>query len=314
MSARSVLDARSVRLACALAAMLVAGDAAAWCRTSTLRAPPGECSTGTPLMWCSACAGLSVHVDGSLDIPFAELRREATEAAARWGNVGCPGDAMDPPAFELRVTDDTRVFSGINHTGPNANAIWFNSTWRPDALHRAGTIAITIVSFDRRSGEILDADVELNQRTDDNPNGFTFSIGTPSPENADLPTILTHELGHALGLGHSDQDRAVMWPTAGMGERRLTLNADDIEGVCDIYAFDRRPSLQCDPPGTERRPDLVCNETPYGGFAPALDGGRVVGGCSVGGRSPRARNGSLTALLLGGIALAFRRRPRANGR
>jgi hypothetical protein len=304
---------RAAFVAFAWAALLLSREAGAWCRTSTLRAPPGECSTGTPLMWCSACAGLSVHVDGSLDIPFAEVRREATEAAARWGNVACPDHDMEPPAFELRVTDDTRVFSGINHTGPNANAIWFNSTWRPDALHRAGTIAITIVSFDRRSGEILDADVELNQRTEDNPNGFTFSIGAPSAENADLPTILTHEFGHALGLGHSDQDRAVMWPTAGMGERRLTLNADDIEGVCDIYAFDRRPSLQCDPPGTDRRPDLVCNETPYGGFAPALDGGRVVGGCSVGalgaaGFSVRGEGAMLLAL-----AFAHRRR-RAHAR
>jgi hypothetical protein len=295
-----------------LAALAVSADASAWCRTSTVRAPPGECSMGTPLMWCSACAGLSVNLDGSLDVLLEDVRRESSEAAARWSAVACPGETMDPPAFELRITEDTRVYSGINHNGPNANAVWFNSTWRADSLHRPGTIAITIVSFDRRTGEILDADVELNQKTDDNPGGFTFSIGMPSPENADLPTILTHEFGHALGLGHSDQDRAVMWPTAGMGERRLTLNSDDIEGVCDIYAFDRRPSLQCDPPATTRRPDLVCNATPYGGLAPAPDGGRVVGGCSVRSAALPARGpGFALALVIAGSGLALARRGRA---
>jgi hypothetical protein len=284
-------------------------QAEAFCRTSTVRGAPGECSSaGIPLMWCSACTGLSMHVDGSLDIALEDLRREATDAAARWGDVACPGETMDPPAFELRVIDDTRVYSGINHNGPNANVVWFNSLWQPDALHRAGTIAITIVSFDRRTGEVLDADVELNQRTDQNPGGFVFSTGMPTADTADLPTILTHEFGHALGLGHSDQDRAVMWPTAGMGESRRTLSADDVEGVCDIYSFDRRPSAQCDPPGTTTRPELLCNDTPYGGLAPAADGGRVVGGCAV--SAPAGSRASSMAAMralvatLGGVLVA----------
>lgn len=276
------MSARRLATSVALASVLLAGEASAWCRTSTVRPAPGECSsTGVPLMWCSACAGMSVNVEGSLDIPLDTVRNEAAAAAGRWSMVTCPGETMDPPAFELRVIDDTRVFSGINHGGTNANAVWFNSLWRQDSLHRPGTIAITIVSFDRRTGEILDADVELNQQTDQNPNGFVFSTGMPMQDTADLPTILTHEFGHALGLGHSDQDRAVMWPTAGLGEQRIVLNSDDVEGVCDIYALDRRPSMQCDPPGASVRPDLVCNDTPYGGFAPSADGGRVIGGCSV---------------------------------
>lgn len=293
----------------ALSAALAAPDASAWCRTSTVRPAPGECSDmGTPLMWCSACVGLSVNVEGSLDIPLETVRTEAAAAAARWRDAPCPGELMDPPMFELRVIDDTRVFSGINHGGTNANAVWFNSLWRADALHRPGTIAITIVSFDRRTGEILDADVELNQNTDQNPNGFVFSTGAPAPDTADLPTILTHEFGHALGLGHSDQDRAVMWPTAGMGEQRITLNTDDAEGVCDIYAFDRRPSAQCDAPGTTQRPELTCNDTPYGGFAPSADGGRAIGGCSVLPGSTARSRAWMGALLAAGAIVASRRR------
>lgn len=302
---------RFAAISLALGAMLAATEASAFCRSSTVRGAAGECSTmGVPLMWCSACAGLSLNTDGSIDIPFETLKTEATSAASRWSaEVGCPGETMDPPAFELRVIDDTRVYSGINHGGPNANAVWFNSEWRLDTLHRMGTIAITIVSFDRRTGEILDADVELNQRTDANPAGFVFSTGMPMPDTADLPTILTHEFGHALGLGHSDQDRAVMWPTAGMGESRRTLSADDVEGICDVYAFDRRPSMQCDAPGTTTRPNLLCNDTPYGGLAPAPDGGRVVGGCSVSAGFARSTNARWWLLGAAMVTAAWRRRP-----
>jgi|LNFM01.1.fsa_nt_gb hypothetical protein len=313
--------ARSLRTRATLGALTLAlsvgafaTDARAFCRSSTVRGAPGECSSsGIPLMWCSACAGLSLHVDGSIDIPIETLRTEATGAAARWSaSVACPGETMEPPAFELRVIDDTRVLSGINHGGPNANTVSFNSEWRLDSLHRMGTIAITIVSFDRRTGEILDADVELNQRTDINPAGFVFSTGMPMPDTADLSTILTHEFGHGLGLGHSDQDRAVMWPTAGMGESRRTLSADDVEGICDVYAFDRRPSMQCDPVGTTARPALLCNDTPYGGLAPAVDGGRVVGGCAVVGGL--GRSSATRWWLLGAALVTFGWRRRATRR
>jgi len=303
------MSARRMATSVALASVLLAGEARAWCRTSTVRPAPGECSSrGIPLMWCSACAGMSVNIEASMYVPLETVRNEVAAAAARWSTVPCPGESMDPPAFELHVIDDTRVYSGINYGGPNANAVWFNSSWPRDSLHRPGTIAITIVSFDRRTGEILDADVELNQRADQNPDGFVFSTGEPTPDTADLPTILTHELGHALGLGHSDQDRAVMWPTAGQGERRIVLTSDDVEGVCDIYAFDRRPSRQCDPPGATVRPDLVCNDTPYGGLAPSADGGRVIGGCSVC-AGPNASSGvwAVVAAAFAGVVAARRR-------
>jgi len=51
----------------------------------------------------------------------------------------------------------------------------------------------------------------------------------------DLQTVLLHELGHALGLGHSDNERSVMSPYY-VGQQR-TLHWDDVHGIREMYGI-----------------------------------------------------------------------------
>ena len=49
----------------------------------------------------------------------------------------------------------------------------------------------------------------------------------------DLASVILHELGHSLGLGHSADVNAIMFPTySGVN---VTLGADDIAGIQSIY-------------------------------------------------------------------------------
>jgi hypothetical protein len=56
------------------------------------------------------------------------------------------------------------------------------------------------------------------------------------PSGIDLQGIACHEYGHALGLGHSSDTNATMFPTAGgTGSGQRDLGTDDINGIRALY-------------------------------------------------------------------------------
>ena len=114
---------------------------------------------------------------------------------------------------------------------------------RPD-LDRV--LASTSFMIDTATGEIAEADIFFNSR-------FAFSVApNGQAERVDLESVVLHELGHLLGLGHSaigETERSsggsprvigsgsIMFPiamTAGATADRV-LQADDIAGISDLY-------------------------------------------------------------------------------
>jgi hypothetical protein len=47
--------------------------------------------------------------------------------------------------------------------------------------------------------------------------------------------VAIHEIGHALGLGHSREDNVVMFPFVQNGQH--TLAEEDIRGILSLYPF-----------------------------------------------------------------------------
>ena len=80
-----------------------------------------------------------------------------------------------------------------------------------------------------------------------NPEPLAGDIHFDADENwhvgtaVDLFTVALHETGHALGLGHSDQPGAVMYPYYRFAEG---LNSDDVAGIRALYgsAVTTRPT------------------------------------------------------------------------
>jgi hypothetical protein len=75
---------------------------------------------------------------------------------------------------------------------------------------------------------ITEADIHLNARD------FTFADGA-SDTSVDLRSLLTHELGHVLGVGHSADPRATMSAGLPAGIAARSLEKDDSDAVCALY-------------------------------------------------------------------------------
>ena len=83
-----------------------------------------------------------------------------------------------------------------------------------------------------------------NQTFDDGPG----TIGN----RFDVQGIMTHEYGHALGLGHSSTSGATMFPTGSPGQTSLrSIEPDDVAGVQCVYgvASVTKPTIVATVPG-----------------------------------------------------------------
>ncbi|QSQ16538.1 myxosortase-dependent metalloprotease, MXAN_2677/MXAN_2678 family [Myxococcus landrumensis] len=101
------------------------------------------------------------------------------------------------------------------------------------------TLAITLTTYDKRSGVILDSDISFNAEK----YTFTTVIGAkcepPAPTNcvpADVQNTATHEIGHFIGLDHTRANGSTMNPSASPGEvSKRTIDTGSSSFVCDVY-------------------------------------------------------------------------------
>ncbi|HEV8625586.1 MAG TPA: matrixin family metalloprotease [Acidimicrobiia bacterium] len=150
---------------------------------------------------------ITYHFDNvTSDVPAADARAAIQGAFHRWA-------AVTPLMFtESTGPSDVRIgwYSGNHGDGSNFDG--------------AGNILAHCFYPPPNGGDIA-GDCHFDEAE-------TWSVNTP-PSGIDLATVALHEIGHGLGLAHSDVASSVMYAFYGGVRRELT--ADDIAGIQSIY-------------------------------------------------------------------------------
>ena len=85
-----------------------------------------------------------------------------------------------------------------------------------------GTLGVTVYN-----PSIDEADMGINT-------GYAWNLGCQElPTSYDLQTVILHENGHVVGLDHSSDINAIMYPS--YQQANCTLGQDDINGIRALY-------------------------------------------------------------------------------
>lgn len=138
------------------------------------------------------------------------------QACANWSEVLC----ADVSFQFLGATDAGWAADGQN------TIFWISEGWDFGEATAGATLWIT------PSGELMEVDLALNAEF------FEWKTGGGNGLQDDVidpVSVLSHELGHWLGLAHSEDQYATMYGYQLPNAIQSTLDGDDQAGICTLY-------------------------------------------------------------------------------
>jgi hypothetical protein len=315
----------------AVAMMTCTREARAFCRATACATPigfspsPDQCypdnfaqscasqmppAKPLPLFWRTGCVSYDIQQNASRQVPYARAAQLAAGALAKWTSTSCQAGAdLGPVSVSVRDLGPVECAEvQYNPQGGNQHVILFHDdVWPHNDPNN--TLGLTTITFDAKTGEIYDADIEINATV-------PLSIADPvAPDGYDLESILTHEAGHFLGLAHSGDAAATMYAHYTRGSTTMrVLTPDDADGICAVY-----------PPGGLRSVDpsvadggivaqRPCDPTPRHGFQSQCAQTKTYVGCTQAPSGPAGDRAPLGLLAALGAIIAKRRSNRGVSR
>lgn len=147
---------------------------------------------------------------------FAVARVESGFEA--WSSAACT-------EWQVNLLGDTTDRDNVND-GKNVFH-WISNSWPARLGDVDSVIGVTMPAWGFDNA-ILDADMVFNNV------GFCWN-DTGNEGCVDTQSIATHEEGHFLGLGHTNERGATMAAYYVSGTSVRTPEDDDVEGVCALY-------------------------------------------------------------------------------
>lgn len=193
-------------------------------------------SNGIPVSWATPNASFDVGIDGSPGAPAAPAGESwngaFAQAMQRWNNATLFNWSLDQGHYRdpCHEDNDNGVGFRANACGPS-----FGSS----------TVAITFQFF-FVGGPFIETDIVFN-----NTKIWDLYAGPERSTATDFSRVATHEIGHAMGLGHENGVAAIM--NAFVGDLEFP-QADDIAGIATLYG-------KCTPTFIETLPNSVTSES-----------------------------------------------------
>ncbi len=189
---------------------------------------------GKPLAWAAAQRiPYALTRSPSASITLAEATHAVHLAFNAWNSASCDGSPPNVQAYDDGPVgaDASSNDCGIHPCDPSVHdgvhlIVFDDGNWPFDDPNN--TLAMTTVTYGIDSGEIYDADVQIN--TGEHP-----ISGTEPPQSGayDLQSILTHEAGHFFGLAHATSTAPIMY--AQYQPEHTHLTQDDVDAICTVY-------------------------------------------------------------------------------
>jgi hypothetical protein len=267
---------------------------------------PYRTTQGAAFHWAQTRVSLRAFLDGLPGLTAEEATNAVSNAAAAWDAAGNACSFLSLQVEHSAGRGPIEALDCVNSITYQTGDWCHRSTDDTCPLHvyPPEARAVTSVYVSRATGQILEADIELN--------AFDFSWADlalhPSMTAQDLQDVLTHEFGHLIGLDSTCREPAAP-PTATLDDQgqpvpacdvapqavrdttmfdvfspgetnKRTLEDDDRNGLCATYPRDAGPAAvdggadggRCTPPsdgavGDDALPDLVARDADDTGAA-----------------------------------------------
>jgi hypothetical protein len=161
------------------------------------------------VQWPSDVSLIDIFVNGvnSQGISTSSVVTIATNSVNQWDSKSRMG---------LR----TNTTAGSNQI--NLNELYFSTD--PSIFNGTGVVGLTQVFYKNNTGQIVEADILIND---------SFPFSTDVTKLNFIGNVITHELGHFLGLGHSSVIGSSMFYSLSRGQSQIS--DDDKSGIYSLY-------------------------------------------------------------------------------